>query len=478
MVVDPSPGAVIAGRYRLDRLLGRGGMGQVWAVTHDVTHRVAALKLLNGPVHLQAARRRRFLREARAASAVNHPNVVRVHDFFELEDGTPVMIMDLLEGETLGRKLAREGSLPLETVAGILLPVVSAVGMAHSRGIIHRDLKPENVFLSSAGEGRVHVLDFGIAKLMPLGTPEGMDDSDALTGTGGLMGTPCYMSPEQGFGEGTVDHRTDIWSLGIVIYEALAGSRPVDGANVGQVLKRLLNQAITPIEVLVPDLPAPVSELVGRMLLRDPEGRPRDLREVAAVLARYTTVAAPAFEAAIGEAPLSLDSSPLSAQSSPRAVVPAAEPSEPIAATDPDESNVTATAPSLGAVASRATLPPRRGYGPLIALSAVLAIAALAVLWSLRTPATSVAGPPVASAAPRAIEPAAPAVEAPPPGEPKAARLTPEPTEAAPAKRSKAGSSRRPPKPASAPTVAPAHPAPASSERTHRGGGLVDEPPF
>jgi serine/threonine protein kinase len=477
MVMEPSPGALIAGRYRLDRLLGKGGMGQVWAATHDITHRVAALKLLNGPVHLQAARRR-FLREARAASAVNHPNVVRIHDFFVLEDGTPVMIMDLLEGETLGRKLTRQGSLSLETTAGILLPVVSAVGTAHARGIIHRDLKPENVFLSAGppGASRVHVLDFGIAKLMPQGTPGGVDDSDALTGTGGLMGTPCYMSPEQGFGEGTVDHRTDIWALGIVIYEALAGSRPVDGANVGQVLKRLLSEAITPIEVLVPDLPAAVTELVGRMLQRDPEGRPRDLREVAEVLARHTTVTAPAFDAAIGEAPLSLDSSPTSAQSSPRAVVRTAEPSDPIAATDPDEPRVTVTAPSLEAVATRASIPPRFGYRPLIALSALLAVAALAVMWSLRTPTKGTVGRASTPATPGSAALVAPAVAAPASVasvEPTAAPPTHDETEPPKVRRSTAGAPRTSPKPVAAPPVPPTRPAAAP-----RHGGLWEQSPY
>jgi serine/threonine-protein kinase len=480
MVVELSPGALVAGRYRLDRLLGRGGMGQVWAATHDVTHRVAALKLLNGPVHLQAGRRRRFLREARAASAVNHPNVVRVHDFFELEDGTPVMIMDLLEGETLGRRLGREGALTLETAAGILLPVVSAVGTAHARGIIHRDLKPENVFLStlSSGAPAVHVLDFGIAKLVPFASPGSIDDSDALTGTGGLMGTPCYMSPEQGFGEGTVDHRTDIWSLGIVLYEALAGSRPVDGANVGQVLKRLLSEAITPIEVLVSDLPPEVSELVGRMLQRDPDGRPRDLREVAAILSCHTTATAPPFEAAIGEAALSLDSSPTSAQSSPRAVVRAAEPSDPIAATDPVEQKVTvtapSTAPSLGAVASQASASPRMRHRPLIALSALLLVVGLAAVWSLRSPAGSAAARSSASVAPSATERDVPAVAAPSPVasqvEPKAPvdGQGPEPRTAT----SSEGPERpRPPKP----PVRPPRPAAASS--AHH-GGLVDKPPF
>jgi serine/threonine-protein kinase len=305
------PGAVVAGRYRLDRLLGRGGMGQVWAVTHEVTLRTAALKLLNAAAHQRADRRRRFLREARAASAVQHPNVVQIHDFFELGDGTPVMVMDLLEGETLAERLKRDGALPLADAVDALLPVISAVGTAHALGIVHRDLKPDNVFLSGCRSGtHVRVLDFGIAKLMK----SAVDDSDeGLTGTGAVLGTPRYMSPEQSFGDASVDHRADIWSIGVMLYEALAGSRPIEGENLGKILQRLISEGITPLRVLQPDLPEAVLDLVDRMLTRDPASRPADLREVHAVLSPHGTVTVPAFDAAIAERELAPVSNPLSA---------------------------------------------------------------------------------------------------------------------------------------------------------------------
>jgi serine/threonine-protein kinase len=477
MTTELGPGLVVAGRYRLDRLLGRGGMGQVWAVTHDVTHRAAALKLLNGPVHLREGSGRRFLREAKYASAVNHPNVVRVHDFFELEDGTPVMIMDLLEGETLGRRLAREKSLSLETAASLLLPVVSAVGTAHARGIIHRDLKPENVFLASteSGAADVRVLDFGIAKLVREPAPT-TEDEGALTGTGGFVGTPCYMSPEQGFGETTVDHRTDIWSLGVVLYESLAGSRPVDGANVGQVLKRLLGEAITPIEVLVPDLPPAISGLVGRMLQRDPAGRPADLREVASILGEFTPVRAPAFDAATREAEVALDSSPTSVRSAPRAVVRTrtADASDPIAATAPAVSPVLASAPS---VAADAPVPVRvtRARRVLFAVVAGLAVAGLGVFFSLRAghsaPVAPVVAGPKAASMPSEVAPSSPPLPAPPS---ESVKLPP------PAPRIVAGTQnavrRAVPVERRRPSAAkPVQPAPGPS--AHR-GGLVDEPPF
>src|SRR5262245_6252630 len=134
------PGYVVAGRYRLDHLLGQGGMGVVWAATHMITRRTVAMKFLKGPAHARPEMRQRFLREARAATAVKHPSVVEVHDVFELDDETPVMVMDLLSGETLAQRLDTLGKLSLEETAAILLPVVSAVGTAHSRGVVHRDL--------------------------------------------------------------------------------------------------------------------------------------------------------------------------------------------------------------------------------------------------------------------------------------------------------------------------------------------------
>ena len=475
MNADLNPGVIVAGRYRLDRLLGRGGMGQVWAVRHEVTHRVAALKLLNGPSHLQQSRRRRFLREARAASAVSHPNVVRVHDFFELPDGTPVMIMDLLEGETLGQKLSRDGALPVDVAAAILLPVVSAVGTAHARGVIHRDLKPENVFLCAAPDGAfdVRVLDFGVAKLVsaPVPSPE---DSDALTGTGGVVGTPSYMSPEQGFGEGTVDHRADVWSLGVVLYEVLAGSRPVDGANMGQVLKRLLNEAITPLEVLAPELPPDVTELVGRMLSRDPEGRPRDLREVAGVLGRHTQAVAPPFDAAVQEAALPLDSGPLSARSSPLAVVQVVDASDPQAATDLAEAPPVATLPSedRASLPMPAARPSRRRL--LVLGSAVAVLVALAELVASRSaPEYIVAGPTPRAPALILTRPLAPSpttrgegapvepASAPPPSTAERAAVQP-PSASVHRRVQRTATHARPPAP------------PGSSRR----GGLVDEPPF
>jgi serine/threonine protein kinase len=300
MGTAPTSGAAIAGRYRLQKQLGHGGMGSVWEATHLVTRRLVAIKFLRATLAGRPEMHRRFLREARAAAAVDHPNVVEIYDVFELEDATPVMVMALLRGETFGRRLARETTLSLEDTLGVLLPVISAVGTAHALGIVHRDLKPENIFLAREEKSTVvKVLDFGIAKLS---TGDEMLDS-VFTVTGTMLGTPHYMAPEQGFGEKDVDHRADIWSIGAMLYEALTGGRPVEGNNLGQVLKRFLTSGITPISALVPDLPEEVASLVMRMLARERSERPADLREVHAVLTKYGGISTREFGAPRVESP-------------------------------------------------------------------------------------------------------------------------------------------------------------------------------
>jgi serine/threonine protein kinase len=473
-----SPGTVVAGRYRLDRLLGQGGMGQVWAVTHEVTLRTAALKFLNGPVHQRPERRRRFLREARAASSVNHPNVVQIHDFFELEDGTPVMVMDLLEGETLGQRLAREHSLSLSAAVNVLLPVISAVGTAHALGIVHRDLKPDNVFLSGppGSTAGVRVLDFGIAKLT---TPGAMDPS-AVTDTGTLLGTPSYMSPEQSFGEKSVDHRTDIWAIGVMLYEAIAGTRPVEGENAGQILKRLMGEAITPIEVIVPDLPAEVARLIGSMLARDPDGRPRDLREVDDVLVKYGEVSVPGFGSAVSERLALVDSSPTSGRSNPYAVVLASNTFDPEGQTlvgNPLSFPSTPAALLAPATTRSASRPAWAVAGAV--LLGVLAYGALR-LFSRSGPAQDGASVAVPAAAPprpstlsREDVPPAPSAEtvvAPPGASSGSAKAVEVPSPRNPLREGVRAGTRVPAPPAPSAESAPApHP---------RGPGLVDEPPF
>jgi eukaryotic-like serine/threonine-protein kinase len=370
-------GAVIGGRYRLERLLGEGGMGVVWAAEDTVTGQRCALKLMKDPAGDPEARKR-FLREGRAASAVRHPNVVRILDVLEPEGEPPAIAMELLEGESLRARLGRAPQLSPGELAEIMVPVVSAVGAAHALGIVHRDLKPENIFLARgpAGEHAVKVLDFGIAKLTAL-------DGEAIrsTGitTGAVLGTPAYMAPEQVFAEKDLDHRADVWALGVVLYECLSGVCPTAGENVGQVLKHVVARPFEPLGALVPDLPEALSHLVARMLARDPAERPADLHEVLDVLAPLATTPPEPFAA------------------------PAPRPTKPgaLAATAPlgmrprgTVSEVAATAPRLQGRG------PRRGRSRTVlagAAGVVLFGAVAAGWWWPSSPASTPSGAAVAS---------------------------------------------------------------------------------
>ncbi len=228
-------------------------MSVVWAGTHVTTGREVALKLLKADAAKDEPTRRRMLREARAASAVRHPNVVEIQEVLELEDGSPVLVMDLLRGESLRERLIRRAPLSVQETATLLLPVVAAVGTAHAAGIVHRDLKPENIFLAQeGGHTVVKVLDFGIAKVSAASNAH--SQVNALTHTGTMLGTPYYMAPEQIVGEG-IDHRADIWSLGVIVYECLIGVRPTEADNIGKILKRVLTNEIEPLSQKAPDLP-------------------------------------------------------------------------------------------------------------------------------------------------------------------------------------------------------------------------------
>jgi serine/threonine-protein kinase len=290
-VANLETGTLVAERYRLERLLGEGGMGEVWSATHEITGGRVALKFLKAANMPRAEARKRFLREARAAALVDHPNIVQIRDVIEHED-MPVLVMDLLHGETLHRRLGKRGCLDLDEAARIAIQIVGAVGAAHEAGLIHRDLKPENVFLARvSGSGELaRVLDFGIAKLID----DGLDGA-TVTQSGTLIGTPAYMAPEQVFGERELDYRIDVWALGVMLHEILTGVRPIEGDNFGQIAKRLLSEPVRSVAVLRPDLPADVVELVDHMLVREPENRLSDLREAVEVFARYASTRKPSF---------------------------------------------------------------------------------------------------------------------------------------------------------------------------------------
>jgi eukaryotic-like serine/threonine-protein kinase len=286
--MDLEIGSVVAERYRLEGFLGEGGMGAVWSARHVVTGKVVALKVLKGGTE---EHRRRFVQEARVAAAIRHANVVDVHDVLALADGRPVLVMDLLEGEPLSEALERRGPYSLEELGPIMLQVLAGIGAAHAVGVVHRDLKPENVFLCGSD---VKVLDFGIAKLTAL--TSAIQHTAALTQTGSVLGTPMYMAPEQVFGEKSIDHRADIWSLGVVMYECLTGECPIRGENVGQIFKSISQRSFPPILRVLPNLEPTVADLVDRMLSTRVEDRPESARQVAAILAFHLNLDVPPIE--------------------------------------------------------------------------------------------------------------------------------------------------------------------------------------
>gem|GEM_PF-22077 len=261
-------GVVVGGRYRLDAPLGEGGAGVVWAATRDDGGQVA-LKFLR----LQGSSfdARRLQREAEALAMLRHPHIVQFHELILDPLGRPALVVDLLRGETLAAALGG-GPVPLARAAAWLGPVVDALHFAHLRGAVHRDLKPSNLFLERrGGEVTPWVLDFGLVKLLQ---SAGLEASKSLlTQSGDLLGTPRYMAPEQLGGERSIDHRADIWALGVILYECLAGVGPVAGATLGQIMKAVLTGGVTPLCELELGLPAGLVSLVDRMLVINREHR-------------------------------------------------------------------------------------------------------------------------------------------------------------------------------------------------------------
>ncbi len=269
-------GALIAGKYRLRRLLGEGASGEVWAALNERTEREVALKVI---ARADAELRERALREARACGRVNHRNVVEILDAGETEHGDPFLAMQLLEGETLGERLRRERRLAGPLAAAIALDVARGLGAAHAAGVVHRDLKPSNIFLhreQDTGKDLVKVLDFGVSKMLLSGGPP-------QTRTGDIVGSPAYMSPEQARADRALDHRTDLWSLGVVLFEVLTGERPFPSKNI-TVVSEIVSAPIPPVAALVPDVDPRLASIVARCLERDRDRRIQTAQEVAALL--------------------------------------------------------------------------------------------------------------------------------------------------------------------------------------------------
>lgn len=269
----------VIGPYRVIRPLGEGGMGAVFEAVHEVIQRRVAIKVLHPEAGRSTDTINRFINEARAANLIGHPGLVQITDFGNLPDGSGYLVMEYLEGQTLSSRLESSGGKlsPSETVQ-IGIQIASALATAHKKGIIHRDLKPSNVMLVSdpampTGE-RLKILDFGLAKLAAV-----REAAIVKTNSLAVLGTPLYMSPEQCQGAGQVDEKSDVYSLGCILYEALSGQTPFTGSGPGEVIGKHLFKSPEPLHKLAPQVSSALASLVDRLLVKPKEERPA-MREV------------------------------------------------------------------------------------------------------------------------------------------------------------------------------------------------------
>jgi serine/threonine-protein kinase len=279
-------GTVLAGKYRIEGLLGRGGMGSVWRALHLGLHAPVAVKLLDLATFLGGAEAlNRFHREARAAAAIRSPHVVQILDHGVDEAlGAPFIVMELMQGESLAQRLARTVRISPAEVARVFTHVARALSRAHEAGIVHRDLKPDNVFLVSNDDEEVaKVLDFGIAKAQANGMT-----TDSATRTGAVMGTAYYMSPEQISGSRNVDFRTDIWAYGVMACECVTGRRPFDAETIGGLTLRICVEPL-PIPSRLGTVPLGFDAWFARAVNRDPLQRFSSAREAAEALRQVCT---------------------------------------------------------------------------------------------------------------------------------------------------------------------------------------------
>ena len=262
-------GDVLAGKYRLEKLLGRGAVGFVYRAQNTLIGRTVAIKLLRPEHASDETLVARFLREARAANMVRHPNVVDVLDIGQDDDGVPFIVEEFLEGEDLAAYVRKQGGrLSAARALDILIPVAEAVGYAHSKGVVHRDLKPENVYLARIDERVVpKLLDFGLSRI------KAGPSEIRMTATGITMGSPAYMSPEQIEGSKELDARADVWALGVMLYEVLSGSLPFTGESHVAVFMQIAWAEPTPLKDLAPNIPVDLTRVVTRCLRRAPAER-------------------------------------------------------------------------------------------------------------------------------------------------------------------------------------------------------------
>jgi serine/threonine protein kinase len=280
---NPAPGTLVAGKYRVESVIGVGGMGVVVAALHEQLGRRVAIKFIHAEAASNEAAVGRFLREARAAASLSNEHVTRVLDVGTLENGAPYIVMEYLAGVDVGEMLRRDGVLSVAQAVEVVVQACEALAEAHVRGIVHRDLKPANLFATKRSDGLplIKVLDFGISKAAEI-VPSAGDVS--FTASGMIMGSPAYMSPEQVRSSKAVDARSDVWSLGVILYELLTGVSPFAGTTASETLAKIVADDPVPIRDLRPDLPAPLAATIAQCLARKIDVRVQSVADLAARL--------------------------------------------------------------------------------------------------------------------------------------------------------------------------------------------------
>jgi serine/threonine-protein kinase len=279
-------GQIIEGKYRIVRLLGEGGMGAVYEGENVRIHRRVAIKVLHSNVAENVDAVQRFEREAQAAGRIGSDHIVEVLDLGNLPEGDRFMVMEYLDGESLSGRIQSRGRLTPREAAPLMVQLLEGLGAAHGAGIIHRDLKPDNVYLLRSKKGTgdfVKILDFGISKFNKLNSDSGM----SMTRTGAVMGTPYYMSPEQAKGSKEMDHRSDLYSAGVILYEAITGQVPFNAETFNELIFKIVLEAPAPPQTHVPDLDPAFSSIMQKSMAREQRDRFQSAQEFSDALGAW-----------------------------------------------------------------------------------------------------------------------------------------------------------------------------------------------
>ena len=385
-----STGDVIDGKYRIIRLIGEGGMGAVYEGENVRIHRTVAIKVLHAGVAENADAVQRFEREAQAAGRIGSEHIVEVLDLGNLPDGDRFMVMEFMDGDALSKRIETKGRLTPREIYPIARQILEALVAAHGAGIIHRDLKPDNVFLLKSRGGQadfVKLLDFGISKFSALSGESGF----SMTRTGAVMGTPYYMSPEQAKGAKGMDHRADLYAVGVILYECVTGSVPFNADTFNELLFKIVLETPQPIEQVVPDSDPDFNKIVQKAMAREPGIRFQTSREFQQTLDQWASGAGvPANVAAIGTAPVTVVGS---------ATVVEAPAGGQAAKPGPGTQGAWANTPGLAAAPAEA--PPQKKGGTMVA--AAVAAGVLVVgggVFALRSSGGTAAAAAPSSAAP------------------------------------------------------------------------------